>query len=118
MIMSRPSNNFYKLDMLLLKLLEVQDCYGYQIVQLLAKLSNGTITIKEGTMYPILYRLMDHGYISDRKVLVGKRQTRIYYHIEPAGKEYLKELYDEYTNIKNNIESIMSWEGETNESKE
>lgn len=40
--MSRPSNNFFKLDMLLLKLLEAQDCYGYQIVQLLSKLSNET----------------------------------------------------------------------------
>lgn len=116
--MSRPSNNFFKLDMLLLKLLESQDCYGYQIVQLLSKLSNETIAIKEGTMYPILYKLMENGYISDCKVLVGKRQSRIYYHIEPAGKEYLKELYDEYTNIKNNIENIMSWEGDVNEPEE
>lgn len=115
--MSRPSTNFFKLDMLLLKLLEVQDCYGYQIVQLLSELSNKTITIKEGTMYPILYRLMENGYISDRKVLVGKRQTRIYYHIEPAGKEYLKELYEEYNCIKSNIDYIMSWEGEVYESE-
>ena len=33
-------------------------------------------------MYPILYRLLDEGLISDEKRLVGKRQTRIYYHIE------------------------------------
>ena len=38
--MSRPSNNFFKLEMLLLKIIKQQDCYGYQITQLLAKLSN------------------------------------------------------------------------------
>lgn len=110
--MARPANNFFKLEMLLLKILSQQDCYGYQIVQLLSKLSNDHITIKEGTMYPVLYRLMDNGYISDKKVLVGKRMTRIYYHIEPSGQEYLKELHNEYLQIIDSISDIMSWQGE------
>lgn len=113
--MSRPANNFFKLEMLLLKIISQQDCYGYQISQLISQLSNNKIEIKEGTMYPVLYRLMDNGYISDRKVLVGKRLTRVYYHIEPEGKKHLEELYKEYLHTIDNINNIMLWEGETNE---
>ena len=36
--------------------------------------------------------LQEQGMISDRKVVVGKRMTRVYYHIEPAGLQRLEEL--------------------------
>ncbi len=113
--MSRPANNFFKLEMLLLKIIDQQDCYGYQITQLISQLSNKKIEIKEGTMYPVLYRLMDNGYISDKKVLVGKRLTRVYYHIEPEGKKYLQDLYKDYLQTIDNINSIMLWEGKYDE---
>ncbi len=41
-------------------------------------------------MYPVLYKFEDLGYISSEKKLVGKRMTRIYYHLEPSGKAYLE----------------------------
>lgn len=66
-------------------------------------------------MYPVLYRLMDNGYISDKKVLVGKRLTRVYYHIEPEGKKYLQDLYKDYLQTIDNINSIMLWEGKYDE---
>ena len=77
--MAKNTKGFFKMEMLLLKIISEGDCYGYQIVQTLDKISNGTIHIAEGTMYPILYRLLDEGLISDEKRLVGKRQTRIYF---------------------------------------
>ena len=86
--------SFYKIEMLFLKILEKEDCYGYH-------LTNGQIKIAEGTMYPILYKLQDQGYISDRQVKVGKRQTRVYYHLEPAGKEYLSQLTHDYYQMVN-----------------
>ena len=64
-------------------------------------ITNGQIKIAEGTMYPILYKLQDQGYISDRQVKVGKRQTRVYYHLEPAGKEYLSQLTHDYYQMVN-----------------
>ncbi|MFQ9072156.1 MAG: PadR family transcriptional regulator [Faecalibacillus faecis] len=36
-----------------IKIISEGDCYGYQIVQTLDKISNGTIHIAEGTMYLI-----------------------------------------------------------------
>lgn len=114
-IMARPTNNFFKLEMILLKILDKKDCYGYQITQILDKITEGKMNIKEGTMYPILYRLMDGGYITDKRVLIGKRLTRVYYHLEPKGKEYLEELYEEYLQTIKTLDMIMLWEGEEDE---
>lgn len=110
--MARPTNNFFKLEMLLLKIISINDCYGYQLTQILKQLTNNRINIKEGTMYPILYRLMDDEYITSKKVLVGKRLTRIYYHIEPKGLDYLKNLESEYHLTVMDINNILSWKGE------
>ena len=83
-------------DILLLSLLSEEDMYGYQISQELAKRSDGRYKLQESSMYPILYRLEDKGYISEHREAVGKRKVRVYYHIEEAGKEYLKDSLDEY----------------------
>lgn len=107
--MPRTANGFFKMEMLLLKIIEIGngEYYGYKIVQQLQELSNEKIKLAEGVMYPILYRLLDNGYISDEKKLVGKRKTRIYYKIEPKGKEYLDQLYSDYLDMNNSIISIM-----------
>ena len=53
-------------------------------------------------MYPILYRLADLGYISFYETKVGKRQTRVYYHLEETGQQYvqnMKQSYNEYLDV-------------------
>ena len=90
--------SFYKIEMLFLKVLEQEDCYGYQLTQSIQDITNGQIKIAEGTMYPILYKLQDKGYISDRQV---------YYHLEPAGKEYLSQLTHDYYQMIDAIQSVL-----------
>ena len=88
--------------MLLLKLLTEKDMYGYQLSQELKKRSRGIYTVLEGSMYPILYRLSDIGYISFYETKVGKRQTRVYYHLEETGLQYVQNLrksYDDYLDV-------------------
>ncbi len=84
------------LSLVILSLLKQEDMYGYQLVQETQRQSGGLLTTQEGSLYPVLYRLLDEGYISDRKVLVGKRLQRVYYHLEKAGEEYLNKLIKEY----------------------
>lgn len=85
------------MSMVILALLDKEDMYGYQLVQETACCSGGLLTTQEGSLYPVLYRLLDQGFISDRKVLVGRRMTRVYYHLEPQGKDQLRALIREYT---------------------
>jgi len=83
-------------DLVFLSLLQERDMYGYELRQLISERSDGLYSIPEGTMYIFLYRLSENGFVSERKELVGKRRTRVYYHLEPKGKKYLDELSEQF----------------------
>jgi len=81
------------LDMLVLKLLSEQKMYGYQMIQELSKRSHQMFVLKEGTLYPILYRLENDGYVESVWNLPKEKEiARKYYVITYQGKELLEEL--------------------------
>ena len=102
-------------SLVILSLLKREDMYGYQLVQETERSSGGLLTTQEGSLYPVLYRLLDQGYITDRRVQVGKRMTRIYYHLEPAGEERLRELIADYEAVTEGVFRIIR--GEENDTQ-
>ena len=94
------------LSLVILGLLKREDMYGYQLVQETERVSRGKITTQEGSLYPVLYKLVDQGLISDRRVQVGKRMTRVYYHLETAGAERFAQLLREYEELSQGIRLI------------
>lgn len=71
---------------------ESDELYGYEICQIVATRTNGSITLTEGAIYPSLHRLEKEGYINSRKEHV-KGRWRKYYCITAKGeKEYLRQL--------------------------
>lgn len=99
------------MSLVILALLKREDMYGYQLVQETANASGGRLTTQEGSLYPVLYRLLDQGMISDRKVQVSKRMSRIYYHLEPSGEARLQELIREYEDMTQGVFQIIREEG-------
>lgn len=99
------------LALIILSLLSKEDMYGYQLVQETNRVSGGWIMTQEGSLYPVLYKLQEQGMVSDRRVLVGKRMTRVYYHIEPKGEERRKQLLCEYNQIFQGIQMILEHTG-------
>lgn len=95
-------------SLVILSLLKREDMYGYQLVQEMERQSGGSLSTQEGSLYPVLYKLLEQGFISDRKVLVGKRMNRIYYHLEPAGADYLNDLIKEYTSVAQGVFRIIN----------
>lgn len=110
--MSQTQDNFKRgtAELLVLHLLQKEDLYGYQITHALEEKSGGAYTMLEGSLYPILYKLTEAGYVSDYVVPVGKKRTRRYYHIEAAGREYYKEILGEYLAIAGSIRKILDLE--------
>ena len=85
--------------MLLLRLLEERDRYGYQMIEELARRSNDVFQMKEGTLYPVLHGLEREGRITSYQGEGGGR-TRKYYHLTEKGGRELKEKraeWDRYT---------------------
>ena len=58
-------------------------------------------------MYPTLYRMLEKGYISDYKKVVGMRRTRVYYHIEPKGLEAHERAKMSYLTLVNGVLRIL-----------
>ena len=107
---SDSSQNSFRrgvMSLVILALLKKEDMYGYQLVQQTQVASGGKIVTQEGSLYPVLYKLLEQGLISDHKVQVGKRMSRIYYHLEPAGHKRLEELIQEYDSITEGIHRII-----------
>lgn len=99
------------IELMILTLLKEEDMYGYQLCQTLAQRSDGRFVVKEGSLYPTLYRLLGKGIISDHQKKVGVRRTRVYYHLEPAGEAYLQEAQQEYLSINRGIFQVLGYDG-------
>ena len=101
-------NMFYRgyVELLVLKFLSEKDCYGYEITKQIKLYSHELIDIKEGTMYPILYKLLDENYISSYEKVI-ERKVRVYYHIEEKGKEKLLEMINEFNNAVDGIHNVI-----------
>lgn len=92
-------------EVVVLSLLMESDMYGYQMAQEMLKLSNGSYVLKEGALYPILYKLTQKNYITTYTTYHGRR-PRVYYHLEPAGVEYAKTIYTEYQKLTQAVHAI------------
>ena len=97
------------LQMLVLYLLREGDKYGYQIAQTIKRRSQGKFPVAETVLYVALYRMLDRGYISKREE-TGVKKPKVFYHIEPAGEEFLDGLLDAYAVMSEGIANIMTGE--------
>jgi PadR family transcriptional regulator PadR len=77
--------------LLVMKLLEDGDMYGYQMIEDLRNRSDDTFHLKAGTLYPLLHGLEEKGYVSayEREAIAGK--PRRYYHLTKQGHAALNE---------------------------
>lgn len=76
------------LEMLVLKLICVKPTYGYELLTRLKAQSQGRFLLKEGTLYPILYRLEDDGLIAAKwSQGEGRMAPKKMYEATEKGKE-------------------------------
>ena len=83
--------------MLILKLLEEGDMYGYQIIEELSKRSDKTFELKAGTLYPLLHTLEQKGYITAWEEVSDAARPRRYYHLTETGHRALTEKETEWS---------------------
>lgn len=100
------------IEIVLLHLLSERDMYGYELLRELETRSDGKFVIKYSSLYPVLYRLIDKNIITDEEQVVGKRRTRIYYHLTDAGKEYLENMKAEYHFVTEGFNNILNYKPE------
>lgn len=96
------------LDMLVLGLLRSGPKYGYQIIQEMKEKSAHIFCLKDGTLYPILYRLEDDGLVESRwSEHEGRKVPRKYYQITEKGITTLHDIQNIWLRISEEVDKIM-----------
>jgi PadR family transcriptional regulator PadR len=61
-----------------MQLLSTGERYGYELVEALARQSNGVLAMGQSTLYPLLYNLEAKGLVTSRTDESGPRPRRFY----------------------------------------
>lgn len=92
---------------LILKLLDGQDMYGYQIIEELARRSDNTFQLKAGTLYPLLHGLEKKGLLESYEEHADSARIRKYYRLTGKGKKFLKEKTAEWKEYSSAVSKIL-----------
>lgn len=77
--------------LLILKLLEDGDQYGYEMIESLRLRSDDTFHLKAGTLYPLLHGLEEQGLVTAYEGAAAAGKPRRYYHLTDQGRAALHE---------------------------
>lgn len=102
------------LEGIVLKIISNGETYGYEILITLGKY--GFEDLLEGTLYPVLTRLNNKGYVKCIKKESPLGPARKYFTITEEGLKKLEEFKEKYKEITENANKILL-EGEENERK-
>jgi PadR family transcriptional regulator PadR len=91
------------LELCVLSLLKNGDKYGYELI---AEISKG-IEISEGTIYPLLRRLKNEGYVETYLEESSEGPPRKYYRLTEKGENTRAEYLNEWTEFLRGVNSII-----------
>ena len=92
--------------MLILEMVKDENMYGYQMIKKLKIKSENVFEFQEGTLYPILHKLEEKGWITSYwDEVAGKK--RKYYAITEDGKKHLKSKKEEWQLFSTNVNKVI-----------
>jgi PadR family transcriptional regulator PadR len=86
-------------ELLLLSVLESRPRHGYELGKLIETQSNGRLVFHLDSLYPLLYRLEERGWIKGTWVEKAGERRRRFYRLTPTGQRVLarqRETWDEF----------------------
>lgn len=98
-------------DLLILTLIDQKDMYGYEIIKELEKKSENVFKLKEGTLYPVLHKLENKGYLKSYQKPGEAGRTRKYYTITNNGKKQLIEEKKQWEVFSKSVNQVVIGDG-------
>ena len=92
------------LEGIVLAIVAVQPAYGYEITARLRE--QGFSDIVEGTVYALLVRIEQRGFVDVAKVPSEKGPPRKVYTVNALGAEYLEEFWASWSFLSHRIEQL------------
>lgn len=95
------------LQTIILKLLaDNGKMYGYEITQKVRDLSDDSIVLTEGALYPTLHKLEAEGLLTTEKVSLGKR-VRKYYTLTESGTHSIKQRIEDFESFMKTMAHVL-----------
>ena len=76
-------------ELIILSILAGRSRHGYEISKLIAARSDGQLKFHAASLYPLLYRLEERGWLQGRWVEKAGQRRRRFYSLTPEGKGVL-----------------------------
>lgn len=98
------------LDTMLLSLLEQGAAHGFELLKRLELAGHGFLQMKEGSLYPALYRLEAAGLVAgnwEDSAEPRRGPRRRYYRLTPKGKRQLQRGRDEWKQFVDVVGNIL-----------
>ncbi|MEH7225401.1 PadR family transcriptional regulator [Bacillus sp. JJ1566] len=94
------------LEMCVLAILTRQKSYGYEIMK---ELEKHNLKLKGvGSIYPILTKLSEQGWVSTSRELTESGKVRVYYKINKNGQRALTSKITEWLHLQNDLKSLLA----------
>jgi PadR family transcriptional regulator, regulatory protein PadR len=95
------------LDMLILEAASLGPLHGYGILLRIQQISNNSLEIQQGSLYPALYRLEHQGWISSEWGESENKRKAKYYRLTAAGKRRLQTEAEKWNRIADVVAGIL-----------
>jgi PadR family transcriptional regulator PadR len=92
-------------ELLILSLVEARPRHGYEISKLIEERSGGRLKFKVASLYPLLYRLEERGWIAGKWIEKGERRRR-FYRLTAEGRRVLAAQRDNWREFVDAIKQI------------
>ncbi len=93
--------------MLVLSLLQDGDKYGYEMVEALARRSDDTFQLKEGTLYPLLHSLEKQKFVTAYSKTAPNGRERKYYRLTSSGRAQLEYKQQEWQRFSQAVNAVL-----------
>ena len=106
--MSRPPDLVQgTLDLLILKILALEPLNGWAIGQRLRQVSKDVLQVSDGSLYPALHKLEQHGWISAEWRPSENNRRAKFYSLTRAGKKQLKTEAESWKRLAGAISLVV-----------
>lgn len=95
------------MSLLVLKLLEDGDLYGYQMIEELRRRSEDAFRLRAGTLYPLLHGLEEKGLVTAYERTAESGKARRYYHLTKRGRDALREKEDAWNTYAQAVGRVL-----------
>ena len=97
--------------LLVLSLLKDGDKYGYEMIEELAKRSDDTFQLKEGTLYPLLHTLEKERFVTSYTKQTPGGRERKYYRLTDSGRKQLEYKEEEWRVFSEKVNAVLGCAG-------